>query len=442
MTGAASDRLTAILVFALPLTAALGPLAGVGPVFAFRLVALALGILALAARGRPGRLELAIAALGGLWLTASLFSLVLSPIAKGWSELLAVGIGFVLAWALARIGGQQLRWFCRGWTPAFALAGGIAVGELLTGRHLPGYRGGAWRQLPQVYKDPGGTFVNPNLFAVFLLATIGFSVLGSRLDPSRRWRVGQALVAVGAVPLLVATRSVLALLALLVGVAVVGVCSRRTRRVILVVLAAGFVVGVGLLVGPLRPALENWVAAFERIVFDHRLSGFNSFAGRLALTVNGVWLAVHYPLTGGGPGSYEHYVMRDPLVWTYGLRNPHNALVEIASQYGLIVTSGVLAVLVWWAAIGLRGLHAETLGEPPGAQGLVADPSRSAGPTESQPPTRADAIAFAVVVGVVTFPVVGLCNSTFLEPSVTTLFAASLPLLVACSGRERAAERP
>lgn len=397
------DLAAGVLIALLPLAAALGPIAGYGPVFAFRVIIVVLGVLALTAPRRWTRTDTAMVGVGAVFVLAALGSVAVSPFAKDWRELAAVALGLTLIWSLARLGADWLTWWCRGWIPAFVLTGTIAVWELLSGRHLPGYRGGAWRSRPDVYSDPGATFINPNLFAVFLLGCLGFAVVGMLVD--KRWRVPHAVVALLSVPLLVATGSRLALLAFVVGAVVVGLCVRRTRWLTLGLVAVALAVVVALALGPLREVTDEIAFQIKRVLVDHRLGGHNTLASRLALSVNAVDAACSYPLTGVGPGAFEDYLRHDPLIWTYRLHSAHNGLGEIAAQYGVVSLAGVLALLIAALTTGIRA---------------VPRP-----------------LGIAVVVGVVTFPIMALCNSTFLEPSATQLVTASLALLVAATREPR-----
>lgn len=393
------DLAAGVLIALLPLTAALGPIAGVGPIFAFRLVVVALAILALLTPRRWSRADTAFVALGGLFLLAAAGSAALSPFDKDWRELVAVGLGLALMWSLSRLGPANLVWWCRGWVPGFALCGAVAVWEIITGHHLSGYRGGAWRSRPDVFTEPGATFINPNLFAVFLVGCLGFAVVGALVD--QRWRWVHALVAVLTLPLLVATGSRLALLAVIVGLIIVGLCVRRTRWLTIGLAAIGVVVLAGVAVGPCREFADEVGFQIKRVLVDHRLGGHNTLASRLALSVNAADAAWTYPLTGVGPGAFDDYLRHDPLIWTYRLHSAHNGLGEIAAQYGLVVLTAVVALLIAALVAGSRA---------------VPRP-----------------LGIAVVVGVVTFPIVALCNSTFLEPSATQLIPASLALLVAAT---------
>lgn len=122
------------------------------------------------------------------------------------------------------------------------------------------------------------------------------------------------------------------------------------------------------------------------VILHHSNEGPSSLSVRSALVAVGLHLTRLHPWAGTGPGGFEASVRAGGLPWTlHGKVNPHCGVLEIASQYGLVVSAAILAVMVAAAVVAIRGRRWWVLGL------LVA------------------------------MPVLSLANSTYLVQSVTQL---------------------
>lgn len=81
---------------------------------------------------------------------------------------------------------------------------------------------------------------------------------------------------------------------------------------------------------------------------------------RLLLWKTSVELAIHHPLLGVGPLHFPYYA--------YPLENiaahPHNALLLIAAEWGLIVSLGLLGLIIWGFCRWVKTMRQATLQDP------------------------------------------------------------------------------
>lgn len=223
----------------------------------------------------------------------------------------------------------------------------LAVWEILTARHLGTYADGAWRNHPGLYRQPATWLTNPNLYAVFLaVGSVWVGVVGVR--SATRWvRIAAIATAVTGLGLLLATDSRIVYAALLLAVMVRLWAVRRWRWVLPGVVMAVVVV---IVVTHLHQAGLVW-HRFIGVLIHHNDEGPSSFAVRTTLLAWGLALVMEYPLLGAGPGGYRANILAAPKRWfPHGKSDPHNGILEIASQYGLVVTA--LVAVCWCLAIG------------------------------------------------------------------------------------------
>ncbi len=395
-----SRALFPVLLGLLPITAVLGDLVGIGPVYAYRINALLVVIVALflPKRNRLFRLSTLIA--GFLLLLVAGLSTLVNDLSRNYGELLNIllTLGLCRAFIKARL--REWAWFCRGWLVAFLGTVPLAVWELITGKHLPGYRNGAWVQHPDWYWQPGATFTNPNLYAFFLVTAVlaaGFALSYGR----RPWReIGMVTVVLAPI-LLYYTESALGIIGLFTVGLVLMLCWPRTRPATILLLVASAIALLFLTwFGPLRSVWDDIAFSFRRTFIDQKLAGTNSFNVRVAMLANGFFLTVRYPLTGAGPGTFEDAVSSGiSPIYAKGITNPHSGFFEFSSQYGLI--AGLLLLAFWGYLVArlIRFLKRSRILRP--ALSLLL-----AGLCASVP--------------------LSMCNSVFLDMPVTMLMTAGL----------------
>lgn len=386
------------MIGALPLAALLGSWAGRGPVFAFRILVMALLVLAVIA-GRRHRAGVMVVGLAVLWLGIGSADVLLGAPGRRWSELVAVALGLAGMWAMVRLRRfDPVTWLARGWAVTVLVSSPVAVWEYLTSRHLSSYLNGIWMGHPNVYRAPATWLTNPNLYAVLMaVAVLVLGVCAGR--EMLWWRRVMIVAAVLAGVLLVLTSGRSAMAALGVAVAVRLAASRKGRWLLLAAVAAAAVFVV-----IHRDALALTVHRVVGVIVHHSNEGPSSLSVRAALVAIGLALTASHPLWGVGPGGYEAMVRAGGLGWhTHGKVNPHFGVLEVSSQYGLIVATAVAALGVWAVARLIRG----------------------------EGGTRWWVIGYLCAL-----PVLSLANSTYLVQSVTQLQWALAAALVCTAGLE------
>lgn len=202
--------------------------------------------------------------------------------------------------------------------------------------------------------------INRNHLAGFLAMGVPL-MLGLALDapsPTRRNLWFAAAVVTGTTVMLAASRGGIA--SLLSGVAVLALLglvprgSRTVRRAPFLWLGAAgtTVAGVGLYV-----ASESLFRDFER-----------GDLSKLDLAGAGLGLALDHPWVGVGRGAFSSALVADHGV-QYRYTHPENWLAQWSSEWGLIVTAGLVVVI---ASVGLRAMYKSRSWSRAGALAAIA----------------------------------------------------------------------
>ena len=348
------------LLVLLPSAALLGPWVGVGGVFGYRILVVLLAGCALTGWIRPVQVRrfscaaCAIVIIAVAWAVIGTVGAIRLGTSRDLSSLMGAGLALAGAWSVARLMSdgylrreRALRGVAIGWAVAVWMGVPLAVWEILAARHLGTYTDGAWRNHLGLYRQPATWLTNPNLYAVFLaVGSLWVGVIGVR--SAARWvRIAAVVTTAVGLGLLFATDGRVVYAALLLAVLVRLWAVRRWRWVLLGVVVGGAVV---IVVTHLPQAELTW-HRFIGVVTHHNNEGPSSFAVRTTLLAWGLALVVDHPLLGAGPGGYRASILAMPRRWfPHGKTDPHNGVLEIASQYGLVVTA--LLAVCWCVAIG------------------------------------------------------------------------------------------
>lgn len=344
-----------LLLASVPVVASLALSLPHGILMPFRLVVLALALLALwsvasrrrrvAPRTLPAVL-LVSATLGFFGALGWARFHVASAEDSGWMALLLILAASAAAWTSRR---RTATWLVYGWMAAGLLSALVLLWERLTGQSLP-------RTIPpdkSVSAEgnavlAAGLFDNPNLLAyqcaiVLLLLPAAWAAL------PRPWHhlvppLGCALLAI-----LVWTQGRLAVVAVLIGLALWALRG-RWGRIALAAATLVFAIASWLKSGVTE---RFWGEAANALVeFDQ--VGASSYV-RLQLARSGWWILQQSTYLGIGPGGYEVWSVRPDNPFRYEeLNNAHSGPVEVLSEYGLIASAVVLVALSAVVAIGLK----------------------------------------------------------------------------------------
>ena len=334
-------------LFSLPILAALGPhLGGVEAFgvnfFPYRIAVLAISVVSVAflprlpwTRNRYMRTYLVI---GCLWLAWALLGVL-------WARYqydavrgaLSIGFGFLAFMAVANLESWKrdaLRWLIRGWVAAAILAAAVGVWELLTGNHLPGPWFSSQTHVSSTLV--ASTFDNPNNFGVFLLLTL--PVLLATLENVRAQLARTALIAL---ILLLAFLGILTTSRIAVyGFLLTGIAYLfRRPRLTATDIASIAIAGILLAFLPVTQRLVSLLTSTDlRYITTVLLQG--STLIRLNLAIIGIDMLVSTSGFGVGGGNFAptlHATLQYSHLFTSGIIDPHNWLIEVLSEYGIVM---------------------------------------------------------------------------------------------------------
>lgn len=353
----AAERTPSVLSRALfgvlPLLAAIGPLLTVyRGAFAFRLACafiIAYAMMFLLGRSPWRGPDVLLLASTVAMVVCGLFGfrLITQEADNPYSEFLSVALGLLTALAARAWQRRSPRIYlslCRGWVLAALFACALAVAEVMTGRHLPGY-------LESAAPDPAAAFGNPNALAAFLVMATVWSMPVLRAG-GLMWRAVTWMLFLASAPLLFLTSS---RLAMVMWIVLLG-CSAwnvvRWPTTALASLGATLVpLGIAVAVVATTPRLLSYVDEISTIASSGGVRG--------EVTRQGLHFATQRWGLPSGPGSFEVLIVeRGDVTRTAGVINAHNVWVEILVQYGAL---SLLLFLSWMVAcvVTRSGAHVE-----------------------------------------------------------------------------------
>ncbi|WCC80081.1 O-antigen polymerase [Cutibacterium equinum] len=387
-----------VLVALLPLTVLFGTYAAVGPLTSFRAVVAVLAVVALA-KGTSWPRQWPLIIVGAAWVVVGVVSGLVVSWTPAWGDLANLVVGLVLVWALSRVRSDDtLGDLTVGWEVAILISLPIAVWEHRTTRHLPQFIDGLWRGRPLVYPLPGTFFPNPNYYALFLVLGLGLIVWHAMVTGGwQRWC--HVVMALASVYLLWLTGSKLCLMGALlmaIGAALTWKYGRMAVGVVAVVVAV-------LALGPGRARLLSACNDVVAVVMHHANLGSHSWPVRLSLLGFGLHIIGTHPLLGVGPGGFAHLARHPGVYSLHHKTNPHNGLIHVACDYGVVVAAVLVVAWVW---------------------GIVRGFQRCA-----HHPGHTRQIARLYIAMMFAVPALMMANSVFVGPNVVALWMAVLVLL-------------
>ncbi|SFN35924.1 O-Antigen ligase [Mycetocola miduiensis] len=403
------------LIFILPVLGCFGPaIAIVGPIFGFRLAVLLLVATSLPWRRVDGSaVVLVTRVLAVIWIIVALLLLLLRGASVyTWPEAgsLLFGILFIVAIVGTRSTRHALRVFLAGWLLAFCATAAVAAREILFGIPFGNY----YRQeaANPILEGLGSasTFSNPNNYAFFLLVSFPVLTLGRSAATQKTWKL-LYLGAMASVPvLMLATGSRIGLLILIAVGAVFAVAFVRAKWA---AVAAGGVALAALLFpvafdfavqSLLRPFAFG--DGFQLQAFIYGIFEESSMMVRMSLIQNGYGFWLDSYLMGVGMGGFEAAMAGGSGDHpTMGIESPHSGVMEILSQFGILVFAPFALLLITLLLIGWKTFSTRQTHSSMRVGGLLLVTLTSA------------------------FPIFTVMNSSFLEPSSSWLFLALLLLV-------------
>ena len=404
-----------LLLASVPVVASLALTLPHGVLMPYRLVVVALALLAVwsvASGVRPTAQStlksvlLVAATLGAFGALGWVRFHVASADDAGWVALLLI---LAASAAVVGSGRRTAAWSILGWLVAGLISVLVLLWERLTGMALP-------RTIPpdeSVTAEgnahlSAGLFDNPNLLAyqcavVLLLLPAAWAVL------PRLWRLAVIPFGLALLAILVWTQGRLAVVAVLIGLAL---WSLRDKwgRVVLAAATLGFA-GASLL--KLGFAERFWGEAANALVeFDQ--VGASSWV-RAELARSGWWIVGQSNYLGIGPGGFEAWSVRADNPFRYEqLNNAHSGPIEIMSEYGVIASAVVLIAIITVVIAGLRAAR-------------------------GQPRWSADrTLAYAAMLLAGLWPLLSSTHSTWQRQPLAAAHVATVVTLIAWTERHRA----
>ncbi|MGD9696728.1 MAG: O-antigen ligase family protein [Thermoleophilia bacterium] len=350
------ERMAPVAVVATAFAAVAGPNLAAPPapwLFLFRIliVALGLGVLGYLLMGRSITIPAPMAGPAGLlgvWFCWSALSIgwAQDPLyALRWTSFFAMMAGMAIAIGLLcrdRRRARTLLW----WLLAIgAIAGIVAVGEVLTGRHLPTFRADALDRGGLI--GVGSLFGNQNNFAAFLSLGLPYVAVLPVVYRDVRIRalgIGAGLAALAFILLSGSKSGLLAAAVVLLGLLLVVGLDRRNRgrigvAAVMAVLAVVVVVP-SLGGGGLVPLDERTTDKFSLTLLRDQIEGqYGSGGVRAALLGDGLGLVAETNGLGVGAGNAE--VRVGALADSPTVSNLHNWWLEV------LVDGGVVALAIY-----------------------------------------------------------------------------------------------
>ncbi len=388
----------------------MGPFApGIESLFAFRLLALMLllsQVFMAIRRPRSAARQMTVL-LAITWAAATICALIfLGPVSTGWGELLSLATGLALLIAIALLPEplSYAKTLLAGWLVGYLIVSAIALVELATGRSISSQ---VALELALEGWGVSATFFNPNNYATFLL----YSFLALFM----LWRCAEralvrllslaSLISVPAFMMLTNSRTGVLLVCVLIVAAALRLL--RARPVLASLLAIAILILAAILVNSVAKSpfdeFANYLggSSFAIHVLGFEVRVDSSTYVRWELILAGIALAATSPLFGAGPGAFEAFMRSGGAGYhTLGIQSPHNGVIEVVSQYGVLV---LVALVLWFVTI-LRV-------------------------TRSSKRSTHDLLAsgwFALRAAVILLPLIVTMHSSAIDPSTTWLFLGLL----------------
>lgn len=195
------------------------------------------------------------------------------------------------------------------------------------------------------------TFDNPNGYAVFLLLSLPFIVLRSKdmETPSPRYFEWISIVLLGVQLALTGSRA--GIIGFILFFLIKTLLERKFRRVVI----SAFLLTIFMFVVPLffDVQIVETFAIAEKIKNSGSDLEYGSSRERYNLLVNSLHMIVESYFVGVGPGQFGAQVISQTMPYQISVPNPHSMLLEISTQYGILIIFGFVYCLF---GIGLEGV--------------------------------------------------------------------------------------
>lgn len=291
--------------------------------------------------------EIFLLAISFIWFIWGTISLFWTPdINSGIKELVGIGLGLLLVFSLVFLVANHIKVLNAvrlGWVAAFIFTLPIAVWEFITNQHLPSSVGSnlARGSNPFIINFATVTFGNRNTYITFIAVVFPFLIWG--LNIAKTWR--GKLFYYG---LIFAAVSLTFLNASRLGILIIGVYSLfwissiifpKGLKSLFAMRARSIVSSIFIIAVISVLFIQVWQnTTLTRLRIISAFSGQDeSLLIRTDLIENGISMLKNTLGMGVGAGGFERSITLYPELYIRGATNPHNLIVEIFSQYGIII---------------------------------------------------------------------------------------------------------
>lgn len=228
------------------------------------------------------------------------------------------------------------------------------IWEILTLDHLP-----PSRFYGSKFYRPTGPFYGENNMAAFMLLLTPFLLFLPKLYPKLWVKIGTIIGILLSTLIIIIQEARIAMLAMAAFLLWFLTFHNRVHTWLFVFLLIALIVGV---VNYYAPSLLHFglnmlsseISSLENESRSVRLSSINI---RKQLFWETFDLAFLSNLMGVGGGNYEHYMDTDREFRTAGIINPHNWVLEILGNFGIIILGGFLYIYIKWLYLLYKKVH-------------------------------------------------------------------------------------
>lgn len=238
------------------------------------------------------------------------------------------------------------------WTIAVIVSALVAVWELKTGQHL---ENAFVDGIPDYYSSRiivASTLGNPNNYSAFLLLSLPFVFCLASIYEKWLIRTIVAIVAVIIFSLIVITASRIGLFGFFFFFLLIIILYKKK-----ILYAFTILICLSISIYTVAPFSNIDTKIFEHLWLFGKLDTQDMFVylgsteERLNLLLGGLYITVNSLFIGCGPNNFKTRIMSIDMPYSVSVPNPHSFLMEVLSQYGLIVFLSLLSLLYYLLTI-------------------------------------------------------------------------------------------
>jgi O-antigen ligase len=286
------------------------------------------------------------------WMLWGFFSTFWAPdFRSAIDEILSLFIAFILYFQLSQFrvynSYRNLDLLRRGWIIALIFTLIIALWEIITGNHLPSYY---YIHTPKYIFENNrlaiATFDNPNDYGAFLLLSWPFLLWTLKITKSKIAKLLYTMVLIFTFIIMLYSGSRIAILGIVITSITYFLSAEKLKNKfnIIIYLLTGFTIfNIFLIFSSHYPAF-----IFEKI--NHSIFNDNSAKIRINLILTGFYFLIKSYGKGIGAGGFSYVATSDKPYYISYIVNPHNFMIEILSEYGILI----FILIISWSYLAVK----------------------------------------------------------------------------------------